>query len=400
MPGPPPPAATLKVGLIGCGRIARLFHLPVLSAARGARLVAVAEMDPEARAAAARAARGARVWASDRELLNDAEVDAVVIATPPITHADIATRAFESGRHVYVEKPSAVTAAAAHALADLAERGGDTNGPRTARCGLNFRHHPAVADARRRLAEGGLGRVQAVRSVFTAAARSLPGWKQQTATGGGVLLDLGVHHLDLVTHLLALPIDAVACTVEDRDAGQEVTATLCARLCPRADAADDADGGGPPRPPGVVFSGTYAAMTGRGENRLEIYGERGNLVIDTHDAAPRAPVTSPGRFARLAEAWRAARPGTLIASPWGEPSFARSLQAFIDAANGGSDPHGADLRAAAHAVDAVAAARDAAASGRWHRVRPLGDASSGSAALRLPDVEAPPPAVQHSDVLR
>lgn len=360
----PPPAH--GVGLIGCGRIARLFHLPVLAAGRGAPLVAVADSDAGAREAAGRQT-GATPYATDTELLDDPRLSAVVIATPPATHADIALRALHAGKHVYVEKPPATTAAAAHGLADAAV----LDPGRVARCGLNFRHHPAVAAARARIASGDLGAVVAVQSLFTAAARALPGWKKSRAGGGGVLLDLAVHHLDLASYLLGVDVSRVSARTGDTDAGEEVTATLAAELTP---SAANAAGHGP-----VLLSGTYAAMAGRGENRLTLLGDRGNLVIDAADARPRRPATPRGRFARLAAAADAAHPRALTASPWDEPSFALSLHAFVTAAAGAADdPVGADLRAGARAVAAVESARRAADTGVWCDVPPPVEAPCAS----------------------
>ena len=355
-PTPPPAAAPAPrapgIGLIGCGRIAQLFHLPVLAAQPHAPLRAVADADPDARAAAGRLAPDAAVHDDAQAVLDDPAVTAVVIATPPATHADLAARALTAGRHVYVEKPLSLTAADARRLCELASAGNGGAASPVARCGLNFRHHPAVVAARRRLTRHELGRVHAVRSLFTAAARTLPPWKRTLDRGGGVLADLAVHHFDLATHLLGRPLGRVGAVTVDGDAGEEVTAAVQAEYR-----------GHDPHPP-VLFTGTYAACVGRGENRLELFGERGHLVIDTTDARPRGPRTAPGRFARLAEAGRLARPGVLLRSPWGEPSFAAALNAFaraVAAGDPGADPHGADLPAAAAALDVVLAARRSAA---------------------------------------
>src|SRR5512134_1043415 len=103
----------IRVGLLGCGRIARMYHLPILARATGVELAALADPDPERLAAAGAAAPGARRSSDWREILGDDSIDAVVICVPTGLHADAARAAFQSGKDVYLEKPVATELAAA-----------------------------------------------------------------------------------------------------------------------------------------------------------------------------------------------------------------------------------------------------------------------------------------------
>lgn len=94
--------SSLKVGVIGCGRIAQAVHLRVWR-----NVVALAEPDPESRRQAARLAPGAVAMEDWRELLDRRDVEAVLIAAPNGLHAEMAVAALERGKHVYLEKPLA-----------------------------------------------------------------------------------------------------------------------------------------------------------------------------------------------------------------------------------------------------------------------------------------------------
>ncbi len=104
----------LKIGLIGAGGIAQSY-VKVFEGLEGARLTAVA--DPRGRAAStvAEAVRGT-AYPSHRALLEDADVDAVLVCTPPITHPEIVLQAIERGLHVLCEKPLAIDVGSASTM--------------------------------------------------------------------------------------------------------------------------------------------------------------------------------------------------------------------------------------------------------------------------------------------
>jgi predicted dehydrogenase len=152
---------TLSVGIVGCGAVAR-HHVPALKAARGVRLAAAFDLDPQAAAAT-----GAPVAGSLEELLE--QVDLVAVCTPPHAHADVAVAALEAGRGVLVEKPLASTLADADRIVAAA-------GGLLAATGFQLRCHRKLPRS----------------------ARSVSGlWSGPSTTDIGALLDRAVHHVDL-----------------------------------------------------------------------------------------------------------------------------------------------------------------------------------------------------------
>lgn len=144
--------APLRVGIVGCGywgaKLARNFQ-----ALPEARLAALADVDPDRRAHMTRHYPDARVVADHRQLL-EPDIDAVVVATPPASHAELATQVLDAGKHVLVEKPLATSLAGADAIIAAAARAG-----RTLMVGHTFEYNPAVEKLRDLVTGGELGRL-------------------------------------------------------------------------------------------------------------------------------------------------------------------------------------------------------------------------------------------------
>lgn len=303
---------SVRLGLVGCGRIARMFHLPILHALPGASLVAVADPDPTARSLAADQAPGALAVADVEDLLERSAIDAVIVCAPTPAHADVAVTAFGAGCDVYVEKPLAAELADAQRIHAAWEASG-----RLGAIGFNFRFHPQVQEARRLVRDGRLGRIRAVRTVFSSPPRDLPAWKLSRGTGGGAMLDLASHHLDLVRGLLAEEIAEVVATAVSVGHEQD-TVQLQLRTI-----------SGIP----VQITATQAAAQ---SDHVELLGDLATVRIDRMarrrlrlDPA-RAPQTPPERVRTAAhiveEGVRATIDGL---RPPSEPSFARCLEAFV-----------------------------------------------------------------------
>ena len=187
----------MKIGLIGCGSIAQIVHLNILTKLRNAELVALAEADPQRREEANRRVPKAVVVADYQQLLELPEVDAVVICLPTHLHADAAIAAFEVGKHVYLGKPLATNLDDGRKVLEA----GETSG-RIGMIGFNYHFHPLYQKAEQQIQSGRIGELVGVRSVFATPVHTLPGWKKKRKSGGGVLLDLASHHIDLVCFLL------------------------------------------------------------------------------------------------------------------------------------------------------------------------------------------------------
>jgi UDP-N-acetylglucosamine 3-dehydrogenase len=181
-----PPAGVLKVGIVGAGLMGR-NHARVV-AESGARVVAVADPDPVGAAHVAER-YGARRHAAHDALVRDPDVEAVVVATPTALHFAVARDALEAGKHVLVEKPMAATVDEARELVRLARKHG-----RTLAVGHVERHNPVVRWMKDKLASGAFGDVIAIQS-----RRLSP--HPERVRDVGVVLDLGIHDLDVLCHL-------------------------------------------------------------------------------------------------------------------------------------------------------------------------------------------------------
>ncbi len=328
---------TVKVGIAGCGRIANFFHIPILSRLPDAELAALSDTDPD-RLAEAGLGGYAKRYASAEALIANPAVEAVVLCTPPAQHAPLAVAAFAAGKHVYIEKPLALSPAEGGDVR-AAWHGAGTVGM----MGFNFRCHPAYLDLKRRVAAGDVGDVLAVRSSFCSARRVLPDWKQAASTGGGALRDLGVHHLDLIPWLLGTPIEAV--TMAERSQVTEAdTALLTMEL--RS---------------GIAVQTFLCVSAAASENRVEVIGAEGRIVADTAFAAAGPVQRAGGRLARYRHMGGIARdnlhPRRLFAQSPPEPSFAAALSAFIgavarnDAGSVPGIPDGQESLRAVHAAE-------------------------------------------------
>lgn len=187
----------LRIGLIGYGPAARVFHGPLIAACPGAELAAAAVRNPEA---VTDASPGLPLVTVDT-LLADPSVEAVVVATPSGSHHAVARRALEAGKHVVVDKPVTVTAAEADDLIALAaER------RRVLTVFHNRRWDGDFLALRDLIAEGRLGRVLSFESNYdrfrpTVRAR----WREQAVPGSGLHYDLGSHLIDQALVLFGRP---------------------------------------------------------------------------------------------------------------------------------------------------------------------------------------------------
>lgn len=199
----------VRVAVVGCGAISRRAHLPALKAA-GADVTVFAS----GRASSATEARdewgSGTVVADWQAAVARDDVDAVVVATPNVLHADIAVAAAAAGKHVLVEKPMALTIAEADAMIAAAADAGVVLMP-----AHNLRLAPPLVAARQAIAAGRIGTPTAFMVALVHGGPLLwsPGsdWFVDGArAGGGALLDLGVHLADAARFLLG--DDAVSVT--------------------------------------------------------------------------------------------------------------------------------------------------------------------------------------------
>lgn len=188
---------TVGVGMIGAGSIAD-YHLDGLKAAGGVSLRAItARSRASAENAAAR--HGIAAFSDDwRSLLDRRDVEAVVIATPDDTHCEIACAAAAAGKAILLQKPMAPTSAACCTIIAAARRAGVV-----LQVSFMHRYFEEVVRARELLAGGSTGKVLSARMRNATPGPDWGDWFfKRDKVGGGVVLQLGVHGIDLLRHML------------------------------------------------------------------------------------------------------------------------------------------------------------------------------------------------------
>jgi len=204
----------LGLGLIGYGGFGR-FCLEVYAAMPELRVVAVADVDGDRRREAADRF-GVRVYAGADDLLAAPDVDVVVISTPPHTHGPLSLRAIRAGKHVFCEKPLALSLAEADEVIAEAAR-------RTVRLTVNYvlRPNPLVRRLRALLRSGVLGPLLHMSLENLATDEHLkPGhWFWDQARSGGIWVEHGVHFFDLFRWLSGERAEAVAALARTRPDG-------------------------------------------------------------------------------------------------------------------------------------------------------------------------------------
>ena len=200
---------TIGIGVIGWGfmgktHVQALRNLPLFYPNAGfavaLRCVCARHIE-NAREAAAMA--GFEDYTDDyRALLAREDIDVVSVCTPNDLHEEMVIAALRAGKHVYIDKPLAVTADSAERIAAAAE-----SAPGFTRMVFNNRYFPSMLRAKQLVEEGRVGRVLAFNARYLHSGSIDPdkpiGWKQ--GLQGGALLDMGVHALDLVTWLVGYP---------------------------------------------------------------------------------------------------------------------------------------------------------------------------------------------------
>lgn len=260
MSAPPP----VRLGLLGCGWIAR-NRLRQIAAQRLAEVVLVVDPAPEVCAAVAEWAPSARVEA-DLQALTEGAVEGVMISTPSGLHAEQAVTLLEHGLPVFVQKPLGISAAE---VARVLDAGACSNVP--VDTDLCYRHLQSARALREALREDSIGRPFYIEGCFHNAYRPNASWSvEPRLAGGGALMDLGVHLIDLVVWLTGQRAGLRDAHLRQRgrrlaDAAVEDFARLDLKL------DGDVD---------VQLISSWDASSGRDADiRLTIYGEYGNLEL-------------------------------------------------------------------------------------------------------------------------
>ncbi|QJP71425.1 Gfo/Idh/MocA family oxidoreductase [Burkholderia glumae] len=336
------PAAPVRIGIAGLGRLGRRHAENLARRVPGAVLAAACSPVAEERAWARETLKVPRVHADFAALAADPELDALWLVTPSALHAEQIVAALRAGKHVFCEKPLSLDLAECERV--IAEAGARPHLQAT--IGFMRRFDPSYRDAFERVAAGTIGRPFLVRSQ-TADRNDPDGFFVRFAPGsGGIFLDCSVHDIDVARWLLGRP------------RATRVFAAGTVALHEGLRACGDVDNGvAICEFEGGALAMFYASrtMAHGNDSHSEVIGTAGALTIgrnpranrvEIHDATGIRNTCTPTFFERFEEA------------------FLIEAQAFVAAVRDGADSGGATLADAREATRIGHAMREALATGR------------------------------------
>ena len=193
----------IHVGIVGCGGIANGKHLPSLAQLPYVKVVAFCDIIEERAQKAAKeyGTEDARVYTDYQEMLSKEgpDLEAVHVCTPNRSHSPITVAALDSGRHVLCEKPMAIDVAGAEAMLEASKRNG-----KILTIGYQTRNYPQWVYLKNAIEHDELGEIYYARALAL-RRRAVPTWGvflNEHEQGGGPLIDIGTHALDLTLWLM------------------------------------------------------------------------------------------------------------------------------------------------------------------------------------------------------
>jgi predicted dehydrogenase len=248
----------LKFGLVGAGAIAQSYA-QAFATSQHAQLAAVADVAPAAANTMAEAF-GCKPFTSYRAMANGAKLDAVIVCTPPVTHAEVCVYFLQRRTPVLCEKPLSIDGEGARAIIDTAKR---SNVKFT--MASKFRYVDDVVKAKAIVTAGLLGEIILFENAFTSRVDMSNRWNARPEiSGGGVLIDNGTHSVDLVRYFLG-PVADVQVVEGKRSQGLAVEDTV--RIFVRSTA-------------GVLGSIDLSwSINKEQESYINVYGSQGTLWV-------------------------------------------------------------------------------------------------------------------------
>jgi len=274
----------IKIGVIGCGTIANSAHIPSYMANAEAEIKYFCDIMPE-RAEAAVAKYGCGVAVADyKEVLADEEIVAVSICTPNVAHSFIAKDALAAGKHVLCEKPAARTYPEALEMQEACRESG-----KMLNIGVVNRYNTGVNKIKALIDNGELGEIYNVYVSFR-SHRSIPGlggaFTTKEIAGGGVLIDWGVHFLDVVMYCCGDPTPLTVSSEAFSKLGSPMEAYVHTGMWagpPKFDGTYDVEDAvtGIIRTEGPVinFNGAWAQNIGENEMFIDFMGTKAGIRL-------------------------------------------------------------------------------------------------------------------------
>ena len=254
---------TVRFAVIGCGTISR-FHIEAIRSQPDAALTGVFDSVPSAAQQTAER-YGVRQYPSYEAVLEDSEVDAVCICAPSFLHAKLAIQAAQAGKHMLIEKPVALTLPDCDRLLAAVEKSGVK-----AAVVSQFRFCGAVAEIKRALDGGSLGKL--LRGDLYMKYYRTPEYYREAPwrgswemSGGGALMNQGIHGVDILRYLMG-PADTIYAVAGAKARDIEVEDTLSAVVSFSSGAFG-------------VIEASAADYPGK-PRRIEINGEKGMIALE------------------------------------------------------------------------------------------------------------------------
>jgi len=258
----------IRWGIIGCGDVTEVKSGPAFNKVNNSQLVAVMRRDAEKAKDFALRHNVPKWYAPAHDLINDPDVNAIYIATPPSSHEEYTLAAVAAGKPVYVEKPMSVNAASAHRMADAADE---------KNIKLSVAHYrraqPLFKKVKGLLQEKAIGDVRFIKSELykrslTKQELTVPkaAWRVDARiAGGGLFHDLSPHQLDLMYYFFGKPVDSFGLALNQAGAYD----------------ADDLVAGNILFNDGIVFNGIWCFNISEADEKdhCEIVGAAGKIAF-------------------------------------------------------------------------------------------------------------------------
>lgn len=271
-------------GFIGCGEVTEKKSGPAFNEVPGSHVVAVMSRNAEKAESYAKRHNIKKWYTDPLELINDPEINAIYIATPPSSHATFAIMAMKAGKPVYIEKPLAASYEDCARINRISELTGVP-------CFVAYyrRYLPYFQKVKQIIQSGAIGTPANVQIRFSVPPRdldyksngSLPWRLQPDIAGGGYFYDLAPHQLDLIQDIFGVITRAHGyCSNMAKLYKAEDTISACFYF-----------ENGLPGSGSWCFMGHQSAK----EDRIEVIGEKGMLSFSVYNYSPIQLVTSEGR---------------------------------------------------------------------------------------------------------
>ncbi len=264
--------STIHWGIIGCGDVTEVKSGPAFNKVPNSKLVAVMRRNAEKAKDYAQRHGIGKWYSNPDELINDPEVNAIYVATPPLYHEEYAIKALRAGKPVYVEKPMAVNASSAERI----ERASKETGIKI--CIAHYRRQqPLFLKLKELLEQNAIGTIRLINlQIFqpyqsNIIAHTEENWRvDPTLSGGGLFYDLAPHQLDLMLYFFGAPKKVAGISI---NAGGYYD-------------ADDTTSGQLLFENNILFNGCWCFVASERKDHCEIIGDAGKISFSIFDHNP------------------------------------------------------------------------------------------------------------------